>query len=122
MNGAGVSTYGETGVRYICDFMTPSMTLIVGRTKTAEDFAATTLSAESPGVTTHRVDGADIDVEDHTYPNGRAEQTVQILDHDRYAFVSLQLETKPGSDLPEGWDTQDTAQLLADLVRSQRGD
>ncbi|ASR35635.1 hypothetical protein BAY61_12220 [Prauserella marina] len=118
LSGAGVSTFGETGERYICDFGSPPMTLVIGRTETAEDFEATTLSAESPSVTTHQIEGADVDVEDYTYPNGRAEQTAQILDADRNAFVSLQIETKPGSDLPDGWDTRDTAQLLADLVRS----
>ncbi|MBK1783511.1 hypothetical protein [Prauserella cavernicola] len=116
--GSGVSTFGEDGERYICQFGEPSITFVLGRTESEQGFEDTTLSADTPGMSEHEIEGVPVVVQDYTYPNGRAVQTAQILDAERRVFASAELETKPGKTLPDDWDTEDTARMLADFVRS----
>ncbi|WP_132875755.1 hypothetical protein [Tamaricihabitans halophyticus] len=117
-SGAGVSTFGEDGERYICEFSEPPITFVIGRTASAEGFTETTLSSDNPQVEMHEVAGVSIPVHVETYPNGRQEQMAQIIDKQRKVFVSADMETKPSDVLPKGWDTADTARMLADFVRS----
>ncbi|TCP57255.1 hypothetical protein EV191_1011208 [Tamaricihabitans halophyticus] len=116
--GSGVSTFGSDGERYICQFGSPPITFVIGRTESAESLADTTLSVDDEDVTEHEVAGTRFVVLDHTYPNGRVEQTAQLVDEQRNVFVSAEIETKPGNQLPDDWDTADTAGVLADILRS----
>ncbi|MEU3269833.1 hypothetical protein ABZ639_03250 [Saccharomonospora sp. NPDC006951] len=115
--GAGVSTFADTGERYVCRFTEPSMTLIVGKTANEDDLLDSSLDRTDDDVSTHDVDGAEIAVRDHVYPNGRAEHTAELLAPERSAFVAITLSLD-GDAIPDDWSPDDTASTLADLVRS----
>ncbi|WP_143021328.1 hypothetical protein [Prauserella marina] len=115
--GAGVSTFADTGERYLCRFTEPSMTLIVGKTANESDLRDSALDRTDDDVSTHDVDGAEIAVRDHVYPNGRAEHTAELLAPERSAFVAITLSLD-GDKIPDDWSAADTATTLGNLVRS----
>lgn len=79
---------------------------------------AATLSATDDDVTVHDVGGeSEVLVQTYTYPNGRTEHRAEFQDVEAAAVLSVTMETS--TSLVDSWTSEQTAELVADLLRQQ---